>query len=387
MRIVTTAISILFIITAGCKMPENPVPLSADVPDADGWEMETVVSGLEHPWSVVWTSDNEMLVSERGGQIKIIREGVIQPEPVDGLPDIYAEGQGGLLDLSLHPDFENNRLLYFSYSAGDKNSNRTTVSRGIFDGLSLTNIETIFEVNRDKSGNQHFGSRMLWITDNSLLITLADGGNYIRFQDGGWIREQAQNNENHLGTIVHITEDGLPSPEGPYVDDQFAMPEIWSYGHRNVQGIAMDPETGNIWANEHGSRGGDELNLLEAGGNYGWPDVTYSREYHYTRISGETSKPGMIDPKVVWTPAQAPSGLTFYTGDDFPEWQGDLFSGGLVGEQVRRIILDEERTGVIGEEKLTIDSRVRDVRMGPDGFLYLLTDEENGELIRIIPAE
>lgn len=386
MRTLAITLFALIIIAAGCKMPEGPVPLSADAPEARGWQMETVADGLEHPWSVVWLSDDDMLVSERGGQIRIIRDGIVQPEPVNGLPDIFADGQGGLLDLSLHPDFENNRLLYFSYSAGDSDANRTTVSRGIFDGQSLTNVETIFEVNRDKSGNQHFGSRMLWITDNSLLITLADGGNYIRF-DGGWIREQAQNNKNHLGTIVHVTDDGLPSPDGPYVDDEIALPEIWSYGHRNSQGIAMDPETGNIWANEHGSRGGDELNLLVPGGNYGWPEVTYSREYHYTRISGETSKPGMIDPKVVWTPAQAPSGLAFYTGDQFPEWQGDLFSGGLVGEQVRRIILNEERTEVIGEEKLTIGSRVRDVRTGPDGFLYVLTDHENGELIRIVPGE
>ena len=368
-------------------MPEGPVPLSGDAPEAVGWEMEIITDGLEHPWSVQWISNNELLVSERPGRIRVIRNGELLPGQVEGLPDIFADGQGGLLDLSLHPDFENNMLLYFSYSAGDKNSNRTTVSRGIFDGASITNLETIFEVNRDKSGNQHFGSRILWITDRSFLITLADGGNYIRFQDGGWIREQAQNTENHLGTIVHLTDDGLSSPDGPYIDSDFALPEIWSYGHRNIQGIAIDPETGNIWANEHGSRGGDELNLLEPGGNYGWPDVTYSREYHYTRITNETSKPDMIDPKVVWTPAQAPSGLAFYTGTDFPEWQGDLFSGGLVGKQVRRIVLDEERTSVIGEEKLTIGSRVRDVRMGPDGYLYLLTDEENGKLIRIIPAE
>jgi len=188
--------------------------------------------------------------------------------------------------------------------------------------------------------------------------------------------------DSHLGKVLRLTDSGEPAPGNPFLDNENALPEIWSLGHRNIQGITRDPESGQIWANEHGSKGGDELNLLEAGNNYGWPEVTYSREYHYLRISDKTTRPGMVDPKVVWTPSQAPSGLKFYTGDVFPDWKGDLFSGGLVGEQVRRIILDGE--DVIGEEMIPIGRRVRSVVQGPDGYLYVLTDHENGELIRII---
>ncbi len=373
----------VFIVSA-CSMPKGPVPLSGDAPEAEGWQAETIVSGLEHPWAMVWLpgSDDEILITERPGMLRIVRGGMLDPRVITGLPEIFASGQAGLLDISVHPDFEENRLVYLTYSSGDDDANRTAVGRGVLDGYELQNFQEIFRVGDDKTGDQHFGSRILWLTDNTFLLTLADGGNYIRFE-GGWIREQAQKPDTHLGKVLKLTEDGAPAPDGPFLNEEDALPEIWTLGHRNIQGIAKDPESGRIWANEHGSRGGDELNLLKAGKNYGWPEVTYSREYHYTRISDETSMPGMEDPKVVWTPAQAPSGLEFYTGDVFPEWQGDLFSGGLVGEQVRRIILDGEQ--VIGEEALTIGRRVRDVKQGPDGYLYILTDHENGELMRIIP--
>jgi glucose/arabinose dehydrogenase len=250
--------------------------------------------------------------------------------------------------------------------------------------MQLRDFEEIFRVSDDKSDNQHFGSRIEWLPDGTFLLTLADGGNYIRF-DGDWIRIQAQQLDSHLGKVLRLTETGDPASGNPFSGSEEALPEIWSLGHRNIQGIARDPESGRIWANEHGSKGGDELNLLEAGNNYGWPEVTYSREYHYMRISDETTMPGMADPKVVWTPSQAPSGLEFYTGDRYPEWKGDLFSGGLVGEQVRRIILDGEE--VVGEESMTIGRRVRSVEQGPDGYLYILTDHENGELIRIVSAQ
>lgn len=373
----------LILILAACSMPKGPVPLSGDVPEAEGWELETVVDGLSYPWSVVWLPGNgdSLLITEKTGQLRVVENGVLQSDAVTGLPEFFVSGQGGLLDVSLHPNFEENRLLYFTYATGDEDANRTTVGRGEFDGLELRNFEKIFQVSDDKSDDQHFGSRIQWLTDNTFLLTLADGGNYIRFE-GDWIREQAQRLDSHLGKVLRLTEDGDPAPDNPFVNQQGALPEIWSLGHRNVQGIARDPESGRIWANEHGSRGGDELNLLKAGQNYGWPRVTYSREYHYMRISGETSLPGMEDPKVVWTPAQAPSGLEFYTGDVFPDWQGDLFSGGLVGEQVRRIVLDGEE--VIREESITIGKRVRDVVQGADGYLYVLTDHENGELIRIV---
>lgn len=374
---------LLMVVLGACKMPEGPVPLSGDVPEATGWTAETVIEGLEHPWGIVWISDTDMLITERPGRLRIVNDGILHPDPLTGVPEVFADGQGGLLDISLHPDFEENRWVYLTFSAGDDDENRTTIARGQLGDYTLENTEIIFENNVPKRGNQHFGSRIAWLPDGTFLASIADGGNYIRFKEGGWIREQAQNTRNHLGTIVNLTDDGNPSPAGPFLDDPDALPEIWSYGHRNIQGLIFDPETGNIWSNEHGARGGDELNLLQAGGNFGWPEVTYSREYHFPRISSKTTKPGKIDPKVVWTPAQAPSGLAMYHGDVFPEWQGNLFSGGLKSGEVRRIIVDGET--VTGEEKLTIDERVRDVRQGPDGFLYILTDETNGRLLRIVP--
>ena len=293
--------------------------------------------------------------------------------------------------------------MYLTYAAGDDDANRTTLARGVFSDGALNDVQVLFQTNVAKTGNQHFGSRIAWLPDTTMLVSIADGGNYIRF-DGGWIREQAQNTSNHLGTVVRLTDEGRPVPGANTSDaatigdssesnesgaaqpssqpSTIELPEIWTYGHRNIQGLAVDRLTGTVWANEHGARGGDELNLLEAGANYGWPIVTYSREYHFPRITRRTTKPGMVDPHVVWTPAQAPSGLAVYHGDAIPEWQGNIFSGGLKSGEVRRIILND--TTVTGEEKLTIGARVRDVREGPDGYLYVLTDESNGRLIRIV---
>ncbi|MFO7845527.1 MAG: PQQ-dependent sugar dehydrogenase [Balneolaceae bacterium] len=378
-------LTILFAGFAACSMPRGPVPLSGDAPEAKGWELETVLDSLNYPWSMVWLheSSDTLLISEKPGRLRVAVDGELQPRVVSGLPELYVSGQGGLLDLSLHPDFEENRLLYFTYSTGDEDANRTTVGRGELHGYTLQNTEEIFRVDSDKTDDQHFGSRMVWLDDSTFLLSVGDGGNYIRYE-GEWIREQAQNKKSHFGSILRITEQGDAPDDNPFADDTESAPELWTYGHRNVQGLAYDGATGRVWANEHGSRGGDELNLLEPGGNYGWPRATYSREYHYTRISDETSLPGMVDPKIVWTPTQAPSGLAIYSGDKFPEWQGDLFSGSLVGEQVRRINLDGE--DVAGEESIPVGRRVRDVKQGPDGNLYLLTDHENGELMRIVPG-
>ncbi len=369
----------------GCFAPEGPVSLSGDVAEAEGWETEVVVEGLEHPWSVAWLPDETMLITERPGRLRVARNGELNPEPVDGIPDIYVDGQGGLMDLALHPNYEVNGYLYFTYSSGDKDRNRTTVGRGVLDGNRLTRFSVIYEVSPVKSGNQHFGARILWISDSTFLLSVGDGGNRPQQTDGILSREHAQRKDSNLGKVLHLDEDGAAAGENQFVDHDESYSEIWTMGHRNIQGLALDPESGRVWANEHGSRGGDELNLLKAGRNYGWPEVTYSREYHGPRISSETSKPGMEDPKVVWTPSLAPSGLIVYSGDRFPEWQGNLFSGGLAGEQVRRIILEDDT--VIGEEALTIGRRVREVSQGPDGYLYLLTDEEDGVLLRVVPSE
>lgn len=379
-------LALTVILMGACSMPKGPVPLSSDVPEAKGWETEIVIDGLSSPWAVIWLPDTSdtALITEKTGNLRLAVNYELAEDSVSGLPEFYVSGQGGLLDVSLHPNFAENRWVYLTYATGNEDANRTTVGRGELHGNELRNFEEIFRVSDDKNDDQHFGSRIQWLPDGTFLLTLADGGNYIRFE-GDWIREQAQQMDSHLGKVLRLTEDGGPAPDNPFVDHENALPEIWSLGHRNIQGITMDPESGRIWANEHGSKGGDELNLLEAGNNYGWPEVTYSREYHYLRISDKTTMQGMADPKVVWTPSQAPSGLQFYTGDQFPGWKGDLFSGGLVGEQVRRIVLDGEE--VIGEEMIPIGRRVRSVVQGPDGYLYVLTDHENGELIRIRPEQ
>lgn len=376
-------LTLIILFAGACSMPKGSVPLSGEVPEAEGWDTEIVIDGLSKPWAVAWLPDHPdtILLTEKTGELRMAVNYELQTQIVSGLPEMFVSGQGGLLDLSLHPQFSENRLVYLTYATGNEDANRTTVGRGELHGFELRNFEEIFRVTDDKSDDQHFGSRIQWLPDSTFLVSIADGGNYIRF-DGDWIRVQAQQLDTHFGKVLRLTDDGQYAEDNPFTDREDALPEIWSIGHRNIQGITIDPVSGRIWANEHGSKGGDELNLLEAGSNYGWPEVTYSLEYHYLRISDKTSMTGMFDPKVVWTPSQAPSGLQFYTGDKYPGWKGDLFSGGLVGEQVRRIILDGEE--VVGEKMIPIGRRVRSVVQGPDEFLYVLTDHENGELIRIL---
>ncbi|MDJ0705430.1 MAG: PQQ-dependent sugar dehydrogenase [Leptolyngbyaceae cyanobacterium MO_188.B28] len=344
----------------------------------------TVLENLEHPWGLVWLPDGSILITERPGRVRIARDGVLDPTPIPGVPEVFAENQGGLMDIALHPRFEENRLVYFSYSHGTNSANRTRIARATFDGGSLSNWRIIFEVSQTKNRGQHFGSRLVWLPDGTLLASIGDGGNPPVELEGELIRQQAQNLGSHLGKVIRINDDGSIPSDNPFVNNAGAAPEVWSYGHRNIQGLAFDPTTNQVWATEHGSRGGDEMNRVEAGENYGWPMATHSREYSGGLISPEQSLPGMVDPKVVWTPAIAPSGLAVYTGAPFPEWRGDLFAGGLVSRDIRRLELDESG-GVVNQESIAIGQRVRDVRQGPDGLLYVLTDASNGRLIRFEP--
>lgn len=370
--------------SSGCTAQSGPAPISGDVPEAQGWRAEVVIEGLNHPWSIAWLPDGSALVTERPGRLRLIRDGKLDPEPIAGLPPVLAFGQGGLLDIALHPDFPDNRLVYLTFATGNPDANRTALARGRLEDHALREVRILFQNADPKSGGQHFGSRLVWLPDKSLLMSIGDGGNPpIRFGDGN-IRDQAQNPGTHFGKILRLKDDGTPHPDNPFANRPGAKPEIWTLGHRNIQGLTRDPLSGRIWANEHGSRGGDELNVIEGGQNYGWPAVTYSVEYWGPRISEETHRRGMTDPRLVWTPSKAPSGLTFYTGDIYPQWKGDLFSGALKFRQIRRLDLDGTR--VVGEEKLTIGQRVRDVRQGPDGYLYVLTDEDRGALLRIVPA-
>lgn len=241
-------------------------------------------------------------------------------------------------------------------------------------------MRVIFEVSQAKTGSQHFGSRLLWLPDGTLLVAIGDGGNPPLQLAGDLIRKQSQNLQSHLGKIIRINDDGSTPKDNPFLGSK-----IWSYGHRNIQGISFDPMTQRVWATEHGAKGGDELNLIEKGKNYGWPVVSASQEYGTnTPVSREKSRPGLIDPKTIWTPAIAPSGLVFYTGNRFPNWQGNLFAGGLVSRDSRRLSVDKSGE-IINQEAIPIGQRVRDVRQSPDGFLYLLTDEGNGQLIRLEP--
>ncbi len=327
-----------------------------------------LMDGLEHPWGLAWLPDGTLIITERPGRVRLIRDGQLS-EPLAGVPAVFATGQGGLLDVSVHPDFETNQWVYFTYASGDRGANQTRVARARLQSDTLTNWEIIFEVNRAKEGGQHFGSRMTWLPDNTLLVSIGDGGTPPVELDGQLIRNQAQNLESHLGKIVRLNDDGSTPPDNPFVSTPNAAPRVWSYGHRNIQGLMYDPVSDRVWSTEHGARGGDELNAVMAGENYG----------------SERSRPGMVDPLVVWTPAIAPSGLLVYQGDAFPQWQGDLFAGGLVSQDLRHVEVDAAGT-VLSETTIAIGQRVRDVRQGPDGLIYVLTDEPNGRLIRLEPG-
>ena len=364
---------------------DGPVTPVADAPAATGWRAETVIEGLDHPWSVAWLPDGGMVITERAGRMRVFNaDGSVRIDEVGGLPQVLAIGQGGLMDVSLHPEFAENHLVYFTYTAGLPNANMTSVARGVLEGDALTDVRTLFRVSQPKPGGQHFGSRILWLPDGTFLVSIGDGGNPPTRVDGELTRYQAQKLTSDLGKTLRFDAEGNPAKDNPLAQREGALPEIWTYGHRNIQGMAIDPATGRVWATEHGARGGDELNVIEGGKNYGWHVVTYSREYSGGKITDVRSAPGMEDPKAVWTPCIAPSGLAFYTGDRYPQWnQGDLFAGGLVLRQIRRVMVDGDR--VVGQETLQFDQRVRDVRQGPDEYLYVLTDEVDGRLVRIVP--
>ncbi len=385
--LITLIVSILA--AAGCPNTiwAKPFMTTGDVPAQGGFRAVTLVDTLEHPWGMAWLPNGDLLITERPGRLRRVRDGRLIPDPIPGIPRVFASGQGGLLDVSLHPRFKDNRKIYFTYAHGTAKSNRTRVASARLTDTGLENWQVIFEVATEKPGTQHFGSRLLWMPDGTLLVSVGDGGNPPVRMDGEWIRNQAQNRDSHLGKILRLNQDGSIPEDNPFVSHAGARPAVWSYGHRNIQGLAFDPVRSMVWASEHGALGGDELNAITAGKNYGWPAVTFSREYFDgSKISSDTSKAGMIDPKVVWRTAIAPSGLVVYTGNRFKDWHGDLFAGGLRSQDIRHIDLDENGA-VIGQNALRIGQRVRDVRQGPDGMLYVLTDESNGSLIRLEPAD
>jgi glucose/arabinose dehydrogenase len=373
------AVSLCSLIALAALAQPRP---TAEPPPAQDWRATNVAEGIDRPWGLAWLPDGRPLITGKEGTLHVLDGNRFKSIPMEGLPDVFTEGQGGLMDIALHPDFKENRRVYMTLSTGTEQQNRTALVRGVFDGERLRDIETLFQAQPDKSNGEHFGSRILWLPDGTMLVSIGDGGNPPQRVGDMLAREQAQNLGSHHGSILRLMDDGKPAPKNPLAFRKGAEPEIWTYGHRNVQGMARDPESGRIWANEHGPKGGDELNLIKAGENYGWPLVTLGRDYRIGDPIGKQSAPGMANPKVVWIPTHAPSGLAFYSGDRFPEWRGSLFSGGLASEDIRRIKLDG-KGNVTGQEQLDIGARIRDVEQGPDGYLYALTDEQNGRLLRI----
>ncbi len=349
------------------------------------YRVVTVADGLEHPWSIAFLPGGDMLVTERPGRLRIVREGRLLPDPVPGTPDVVAMGQGGLLDVVPHPEFESNRLLYLSFSRPreDRERGSTAVVRGRLEGDRLIDLEEIFDA--DTEGRGHYGSRLAFDGQGHLFVTVGDRQAPPR---GDLETHPAQDLSNHHGTINRVRDDGSVPEDNPFVDTPGARPEIWSYGHRNAQGLAIHPATGEVWATEHGPQGGDELNRIRPGLNYGWPVIGYGVNYGSGRAIHEgTRREGMEEPIHVWVPSIGTSGLLIYTGDAFPEWRGDFFAGGLSGHRLARLEMNGHE--VVLEETLVPGlGRIRDVRQGPDGFIYLALDgEDRGDLTPIVRLE
>jgi glucose/arabinose dehydrogenase len=345
--------------------------------ERERFRVVTLVRGLDHPWGLAFLPGGDMLVSERPGRLLRVDGTTLRPRAVKGLPRVAAVGQGGLLDVAVHPQFASNRLIYLSFAAADDDGVGTEVARGRLDGDVLGDVQIVFRALPKSGGGRHFGSRLLFDAHGRLLITLGDRGDRPRAQDLG----------DHAGSVIRVNDDGSVPADNPFVNRAGAKPEIYTYGNRNVQGIALDPDSGRVWAHEHGPQGGDEVNVLVPGRNYGWPVITYGRNYMIgTRIGEGTHKEGMEQPRHQWTPSIAPSGMMLYTGDRFPAWRGNLFVGALKYKLLARL---EVRDGkIVDEERLLEDvlGRIRDVRTGPDGYVYLLTDSSDGVLVRLEPA-
>ncbi len=347
-------------------------------------QVVTVVDDLDNPWSVAWLPSGDMLVTERSGRLRIVREGTLLRDPVAGVPEVRARGQGGLLDVAPHPDFESNRLLYLSFAAQHEDGGASTVVvRGRFETDALTGVEEIWVA--QSRGSDHFGSRLAFDADNYLYITAGDRQVSPRGGLAELSAHPAQDLSTHHGVVVRLHDDGRIPADNPFVGQDGALDDIYSYGHRNAQGMAFHPETGDLWLNEHGPQGGDEVNLILPGRNYGWPVVGHGVNYGSgSRIHVGTHRDGMEPPVHYWVPSIATSGLAIYTGDRFPEWRGSMFVGGLAGQQLARLTLDGHT--VTDEETLVRRmGRIRDVRQGPDGLIYLVFDRP-GMVARLEPS-
>lgn len=341
--------------------------------------VEVLADGLAFPWSIAFLPNGDILFSERDGRLRVIRDGELVDEPVAGVPEVLVFNQGGLFDILLHPDFAENGVLYISYAQGTEKANATRIARAVFDGSSLTDLEVIYDAKPLKDTGHHYGARMVWGGDGKLYASIGEGSKY---------KEKAQDMTSSFGSIIRLNEDGSIPGDNPTFGDG-ERPELFTKGHRNPQGLAYDAERGILWENEHGPRGGDEINIIERGNNYGWPLATYGIDYNGAKISPFTEYDGTTQPMKYWTPSIGVSGLAVYRGDLFEGWDGDLLVGGLSGSALHHVMMDGDKPA--GEERYLLDrgERVRDVRVGPDGAIYVATeiyqDNTGGKILRLTP--
>ncbi|MBR1152228.1 PQQ-dependent sugar dehydrogenase [Bradyrhizobium sp. JYMT SZCCT0428] len=378
--LVTVALTAAILLTAtlviatGTRGEETEFPSSAG-----GLEVRTFARGLVNPWSLAFLPEGRMLVTERPGRIRIVSaEGQLSPA-LKGVPDVWASGQGGMLDVAIDKSYAQSKTIYFCFAERTSGGGRTAIARAKLNdgGGRLEDTKIIFRQEGPLSSGNHYGCRIAQADDGNLFVTLGDHGSH---------REQAQDLGNHLGKVIRIAPDGSAAAGNPFIGRAGAKPEIWSYGHRNGQGLAINPASGDVWEIEHGPRGGDELNIIRTAKNYGWPVIGYGLEYSDAKIHESAAKDGMEQPVKYWVPSISPSGMLFYTGKLFPKWSGSLFVGALSGSMLVRLSLNGN--GVAGEERLlqNLHERIRDVRQGPDGALWLLTDSSNGRILRVTPS-
>ncbi len=338
-----------------------------------------LLAGLEYPWSIAFLPDGRMLVTERAGRLRLVSQDFkLDPTPIEGLPEIIANGQGGLFDVVLHPQHAQNGWIYWAYNAPGAGGWGTALARGKLQGQRMTEVQVLFSMQPKTRSAHHFGGRIVFDAAGMVYLTLGDRGD----------KDRAQKLNDHAGSVIRLHDDGRVPNDNPFVKRAGALPEKWTLGHRNMQGAAINPQTGELWTHEHGPQGGDEVNVIRPGLNYGWPVVTYGVNYGLgTKIGEGQSKPGMVQPLQVWVPSIAPSGMAFVSGSQFPQWQGSMLVGALRGQMMVRLTLEGDK--VLSEERLFQGrpGRIRDVRMGPDGLVYLLTDDPQGALLRLEPAK
>jgi aldose sugar dehydrogenase len=338
-----------------------------------------LLAGLENPWSIAFLPDGRMLVTERAGRLRLVSQDFkLDPTPIEGLPEVIANGQGGLFDVVLHPQHAQNGWIYWAYNAPGAGGWGTALARGKLQGQRMTEVQVLFSMQPKTRSAHHFGGRIVFDAAGMVYLTLGDRGD----------KDRAQKLNDHAGSVIRLHDDGRVPNDNPFVKRAGALPEKWTLGHRNMQGAAINPQTGELWTHEHGPQGGDEVNVIRPGLNYGWPVVTYGVNYGLgTKIGEGQSKPGMVQPLQVWVPSIAPSGMAFVSGTQFPQWQGSMLVGALRGQMMVRLTLEGDK--VLSEERLFQGrpGRIRDVRMGPDGLVYLLTDDPQGALLRLEPAK